>query len=177
MPDFWLAASAFVGVVLLDVTAGIIIGLVLSLVLLLQRLGQPHVALLGRHPDRGFVDLTAYPDAVPLPGTLVVRVDGPLVFANVDPVLDEVRRGIRESSPRPDLVVLDFEATYEIDVTAATALARFVADQRASGVEVRFASVHAPVREYAGRLSLAQLAGLDDPYPSVVDALADRTRP
>ncbi|GAA4398012.1 sulfate permease [Fodinibacter luteus] len=177
VPDFWLAASAFVGVVLIDVTAGIIIGLVLSLVLLLQRLGQPHVALLGRHPDRGFVDLTAYPDAVPLPGTLVVRVDGPLVFANVDPVLDELRRGIRETSPRPDLVVLDFEATYEIDVTSATALARFVADQRSSGVEVRFASVHAPVREYAGRLSLDQLAGLDDSYPSVADALADRIRP
>ena len=177
VPDFWLALSAFLGVVLIDVSAGIVIGLVLSLVLLLQRLGQPHVALLGEHPERGFVDLGAYPDAVPLPGTLVVRVDGPLVFANIDPVLEEVRRGIRESSPRPDVLVLDFEATYEIDVTAATALARLLENLRATGVEVRFAAVHAPVREYAARLSLSPLAGLDDPYPSVVDALADRTRP
>ncbi len=177
VPDFWLALSAFLGVVLIDVTAGIVIGLVLSLVLLLQRLGQPHVALLGEHPERGFVDLGAYPDAVSLPGTLVVRVDGPLVFANVDPVLEELRRCIRESSPRPDVVVLDFEATYEIDVTAATALARLLENLRTAGVEVRFAAVHAPVREYAGRLSLGPLAGLDDPYPSVADALADRARP
>ena len=177
VPDFWLALSAFLGVVLIDVTAGIVIGLVLSLVLLLQRLGQPHVARLGQHPERGFVDLAAYPDAVPVPGTLVARVDGPLVFANVDPVLEELRRGIRETSPRPDLLVLDFEATYEIDVTAATALARLLQDLKASGVEVRFAAVHAPVREYAGRLSLDPLAGLDDPYPSVADALADRARP
>ena len=132
VPDFWLALSAFLGVVLIDVTAGIVIGLVLSLVLLLQRLGQPHVARLGEHPERGFVDLDAYPDAVSLPGTLVVRVDGPLVFANVDPVLEELRRGIRESSPRPDVVVLDFEATYEIDVTAATALARLLENLRTS---------------------------------------------
>lgn len=177
VPDFWLALSAFLGVVLIDVTAGIVIGLALSLVLLLQRLGQPHVARLGEHPERGFVDLDAYPDAVSLPGTLVVRVDGPLVFANVDPVLEELRRGIRESSPRPDVVVLDFEATYEIDVTAATALARLLENLRTAEVEVRFAAVHAPVREYAGRLSLGPLAGLDDPYPSVADALADRARP
>jgi MFS superfamily sulfate permease-like transporter len=177
VPDFWLALSAFLGVVLLDVTAGIVIGLVLSLVLLLQRLGQPHVAVLGEHPERGFVDADAYPDAVPVPGTLLVRVDGPLVFANVDPVLEELRRAVRDATPRPDLMVLDFEATYEIDVTAATALARFVDDQRAAGVEVRFAAVHAPVREYARRLSLGPLAGLDDPYPSVADALADRARP
>jgi sulfate permease, SulP family len=177
VPDFWLALSAFLGVVLIDVTAGIVIGLVLSLVLLLQRLGQPHVALLGQHPERGFVDTDVYPDAVPLVGTLVMRIDGPLVFANVDPVLDELRRAIREADPRPDLVILDFEATYEIDVTAATALARNLQDLAASGVEVRFAAVHASVREYAGRLSLDPLAGLDDPYPSVADALADRARP
>ena len=92
-------------------------------------------------------------------------------------MLEELRRGIRESSPRPDVVVLDFEATYEIDVTAATALARLLENLRTAEVEVRFAAVHAPVREYAGRLSLGPLAGLDDPYPSVADALADRARP
>lgn len=177
VPDFWLALSAFLGVVLIDVTAGILIGLVLSLVLLLQRLSEPHVAVLKRHPERGYVDAAVHPDAVAQPGTLVMRIDGPLVFANVDPVLEELRRAVREAAPPPDLVVLDFEATYEIDVTAATTLARFLEDLAASGVQVRFASVHEPVREYAGRLSLDPLSALDAPYPSVADALADRTRP
>ncbi|TQM64667.1 SulP family inorganic anion transporter [Humibacillus xanthopallidus] len=176
VPDFWLALSAFLGVVLIDVTAGIIIGLVLSLVLLLQRLGQPHVALLGRHPDRGFVDIEAFPEAVGVPGALVVRVDGPLVFANVDPVIEQLRHDIRASRPQPDLLVLDFEATYEIDVTAATVLARFLDDVQAAGVEVLFAAVHTRVREYASRLSLESLAGMKSAYPSVADALTDRQR-
>jgi MFS superfamily sulfate permease-like transporter len=176
VPDFWLALSAFLGVVLIDVTAGIIIGLVLSLVLLLQRLGKPHIAHLGKHPERGFVDLAASPEAVPVPDALLVRVDGPLVFANVDPVIEELRQSVADSSPRPALVVLDFESTYEIDVTAATDLARLLDDLGSEGIEVRFASVHASVREYAGRLSLGQLDGLVNPYPSVADALADRSR-
>jgi high affinity sulfate transporter 1 len=177
VPDFWLALSAFLGVVLIDVTAGIVIGIVLSLVLLLQRLAKPHLAFLGKHPDRGFVDLAASPDAARVPGTLIVRVDGPLVFANVDPVTEELRGGVRDSRPRPALVILDFQSVYEIDVTAAGDLARLLDDLRGDGVEVRFASVHAAVREYAGRLSLSQLDGLINPYDSVDDALAaDLTR-
>lgn len=173
VPDFWLALFAFLGVVLIDVTAGILIGLVLSLALLLQRMSSPHVAVLHRDPDRGFVDAGVHPDAEPIPGTLVFRVDGPLVFANVDPVVEQLRSHIHHSKPRPTLVVLDFEATYEIDVTGATTLSRLLDDLRTAGIEVRFAGAHEPVREYAGRLSLDGLAGLSDSYPSVDDAVAD----
>jgi len=59
----------------------------------------------------------------------------------------------------------------------ARALSRFLEDLEKADVAVRFAAVHAPVREYAGRLSLAPLVGLDEPYPSACAALADRTTP
>ena len=154
VPDFWLALFAFLGVILIGVMAGILIGVVLSMVLLLGRLGTPHTAVLAQHPDRGFVDSAVYPAAVPVPGVLVFRVDGPLVFASVDGALDDLRDALREAGASPDIVVLDLSACYEIDVTAADALAGLVDDLRRDGIEVRFAAAHHHVRDYAARLGL-----------------------
>jgi high affinity sulfate transporter 1 len=173
VPDFWLALVAFLGVILIGVMAGIVIGVVLSLLLLLRRLGSPHTAVLGRHPDRGVVDLSVNPEAVPVPGVLVLRVDGPLVFASVDGALDDLRAAMDAALEPPSLVVLDLSATYEIDVTAADALASLVEDLHVEGTEVRFAGARAPVRDYAARLSLPNLAGLAEPYPTVEAALID----
>ena len=176
VPDFWLALFAFLGVVLIGVMAGIVIGVVLSLVLLLQRLSRPHTAVLGRHPQRGYVDLDVYPDAEQTPGTLIFRVDGPLVFASVEGALDTLRAAVHDSIPTPALVVLDLSACYEIDVTAADALATLLDDLRREGVEVRFAGAHRQLRDYASRLRLTDLAGLANPHPTVDAALDPQNR-
>lgn len=172
VPDFWLALAAFLGVVLVEVMAGVLVGIVLSLVLLLQRLSTPHVAVLGRHPDRGFVAVDANPGTVPVPGAVVLRVDGPLVFASIDPVMDRLTALTLHAEPLPVLVVLDFESVPEIDVTAAAALDSALTDLRAAGIDVRFASAHASVREYAARLGYERLAGLAQSFPSVAAAVA-----
>jgi MFS superfamily sulfate permease-like transporter len=173
VPDFWLALFAFLGVLLIGVMAGIVIGVVLSLLLLLLRLGSPHTAVLGRDPDRGFVDMSVNPGAVPVPGVLILRVDGPLVFASIDGALDDLRAALDAAAQPPGVVVLDLSATYEIDVTAADALASLVDDLRLEGTELRFAGARAPVREYAARLGLANLAGIAEPYPTVAVAVDD----
>ncbi|HQR28369.1 MULTISPECIES: SulP family inorganic anion transporter [Nocardioides] len=173
VPDFWLALSAFLGVVLIEVMAGVLIGIVLSLVLLLQRMSTPHVAVLGRHPERGFVEIDANPGTTPVPRTVILRTDGPLVFASVDPVIDKLTSLTLDVEPRPARVVIDFDSTSEIDVTAADALATAVDDLRAASIDVRFAGAHAGVRQYAARLGHEQLAGLADPYPTVAAAVDD----
>jgi MFS superfamily sulfate permease-like transporter len=177
VPDFWLALATFAGVVLVEVMPGMVIGVVVSLLLLLQRLSTPRVAVLGRHPERGFVGLDSNLGAEPLPGTVILRPEGPLVFASVDPVVDELRRLVLAAEPRPSLVVLDLEVTSEIDVTAADALAGVVAELRAGGTEVRFASVHSPVRDYVRRLDHEELAGVAAPYATVGAALAEPGEP
>lgn len=171
VPDFWLALSAFLGVVLIEVMAGVLIGIVLSLLLLLQRLSTPHVAVLGRHPERGFVEIENNPGTAEVDGTVIVRADGPLVFASIDPVIERITALTIDADPRPARVVLDFDSVSEIDVTAAGQLANAVDDLRAASIDVRFARAHARVRDYAARLGLEQLDGLVDAYPSVATAV------
>jgi high affinity sulfate transporter 1 len=173
VPDFWLALSAFLGVVLVEVMAGVLIGILLSLVLLLQRLSTPHIAVMGRHPQRGFVEIDANPGTEPVAGTVILRTEGPLVFASMDPFIDKLNALTVYAEQPPWRVVLDFDSTSEIDVTAAGALANAVDSLRAAGIDVRFACAHAQVRDYAARLRQEQLAGLVDPYPTVEAAVSE----
>jgi sulfate permease, SulP family len=173
VPDFWLALSAFLGVVLIEVMAGVLIGILVSLLLLMERLSTPHIAVLGRHPQRGFVAIDDNPGTTVITGCVILRVDGPLVFASIDPVIERLNALTVRAEPRPARIVLDLESTSEIDVTAAGALAATVDDVRSAGIDLRFAGVHAPVRDYAARLGYEQLAGLVEPYPTVEAAVQE----
>jgi anti-anti-sigma regulatory factor len=94
----------------------------------------------------------------------------------VDPFIDKLTALTVYAEQRPARVVLDFDSTSEIDVTAANALANGVDSLRAAGVDVRFACAHAQVRDYAARLGQEQLAGLADPYPTVAAAVSQASR-
>jgi MFS superfamily sulfate permease-like transporter len=59
------------------------------------------------------VDLENNVGAEPIPGVLIVRFDGPLVFASVDTVVEDLRRRALRPEERPGVVVLDLEAAYE----------------------------------------------------------------
>jgi MFS superfamily sulfate permease-like transporter len=122
------------------------------------------------------VEIEANPGTTPVPDTVILRTDGPLVFASVDPVIDRLTALTIDVEPRPARVVLDFDSTSEIDVTAAGALATAVDDLRTAGIDVRFARAHAQVRDYAARLGHEQLAGLVEPYPTVAAAVAETSK-
>jgi high affinity sulfate transporter 1 len=175
VPDFWLALSAFLGVVLFEVMAGVLIGVLLSLILLLERLSTPHIAVVGRNPARGFVAIDANPGTEPIPDVVILRPDGPLVFASIDPVIEQVHERTLDAEPRPALLVLDFESVSEIDVTAAQALATALSELRDKGIGVRFAGARAGVRDYARKLGIEELAGLVEPYVSVAAAVQETT--
>jgi MFS superfamily sulfate permease-like transporter len=128
---------------------------------------------MGRHPQRGFVEIDANPGTEPVAGTVILRTEGPLVFASMDPFIDKLNALTVYAEQPPWRVVLDFDSTSEIDVTAAGALANAVDSLRAAGIDVRFACAHAQVRDYAARLRQEQLAGLVDPYPTVEAAVSE----
>jgi sulfate permease, SulP family len=56
--------------------------------------------------------MSVNPGAVPVPGVLVLRVDGPLVFASIDGALHDLRAAMDTAPEPPRVVVLDLSATY-----------------------------------------------------------------
>ena len=122
--------------------------------LLIARTSRPHVAALVPAGDRIRAERTCgstdrrHPDRTPIPGVLVVRVEGPLIFANADFVRDQVRSLRRAPGGRRTpvgCVVLDGETMPGIDVTAAAMLVQ-LHDELARGRDPVSASRRASAR-------------------------------
>ena len=107
------------GVLVFDTLPGLVIGIVMSLLLLLDRASKPYVAELGQIPGAGhqYNDLDRHPDNAVEPGVPVLRVESGLFFANADAVRATIKshaaareRRASSSTPKrsPSLTSLPF---------------------------------------------------------------------
>lgn len=170
--DFALALGSLFGVLLFGVLKGIAVGVLLSLAGVVARVSRPHTAVLGvdesgeRHGD-----LRESPGFRPYSPYLVIyRFDGPVIFANVDLLVEEIRELVEESSPRPAVVILDCEMVFDMDTTAARELRGLLDRLREGGTDLYLARVHAPLRRFMGREGLSEEVGRENIFPTVRDA-------
>ncbi|MFJ5968377.1 SulP family inorganic anion transporter [Streptomyces sp. NPDC093060] len=123
-----LALAAMVAVVALGVLHGLLVAVILALLQLLRRVAWPHDAVLTVTDDGA--PREAAPDESADPDMLIYRVDAPLFFANANRVHQRILTLAAARSPYPRYLVLDTEAVFHVDATAAEVLARLTADLR-----------------------------------------------
>ncbi|MFC8384729.1 SulP family inorganic anion transporter [Nocardia sp. NPDC057272] len=164
--DFLGAMAAMLGVLVFDTLPGLLIGIGVSMLLLVYRASQPHVAELGKEGSL-WVAAIRHPDAATRPDLLVVRVESGLFFANSDYVKDQIE-GL--CTDRTRMVVLDAETSPSVDVTAATMLLA-LRDTLASR-RIGFA-VARPIAQFGDALGSAEHGDVPVPiYPTVAAATA-----
>ena len=111
--DFYAAAIALGAVLLLGILHGILLAALASVLMLLARASQPHVAFLGRIPGtNSYSDLARHPENEPLPNVIAFRPEASLLYVNADSVLETVMDRVRADG-RSDvrLVVCDLSAS------------------------------------------------------------------
>jgi SulP family sulfate permease len=143
-----VAAATTAGVIALGVLPGILLGVVLSLLGVLAQIVRPQDALLGRvEGSTTMHDVGDDEAAQTLPGLVVYRFYGPLVFANVRFFIERLESFIAEENEPVREVILDARAIPSVDITAAEQLREFVSRLRSRGIEVVIAKAHLPLRE------------------------------
>jgi SulP family sulfate permease len=148
-PDFIAALAAMFGVLVFDTLPGLFIGIGAALLLLLYRSSSPYVARLGALSGAGgFGDLRRHPEARPVPGVAVLRVEAGLFFANAEPVRARITAAAGDEGVRA--LVLDLESVPSIDVSAARMIGGVTGELRRSGVELRLARALGQVRDVLG---------------------------
>lgn len=166
--DFAAAVLTLIGVLIFDVLAGLLIGVLVSLAGLMRRAARPRITWLahdddaGRYRNRDHVGSTG-PD-----GISIVLFGEELFFANVGTLRDAVIEEVDSIGPR--FVILDSEAITDIDTTAADELLKLDEELRERNVELVFA------RMGPKPMSDLELAGFDlsgREYPYIRDAVAD----
>jgi MFS superfamily sulfate permease-like transporter len=172
--SFVLAMVALAGVLVLGVLGGLLLAVVISIVLLLDRQSRPGSSVLGRLPGTGaWVAIDREPDARTEPGLLVFRLDAPLLFINAKLVRDRLRELLDAARPPVRIVLLDLQFTHDLDVESVNVLTALHAELAGRGVALWLGNVRAGAREVLRRSGLAAAVGEARLYRALADAAPD----
>jgi high affinity sulfate transporter 1 len=168
------ATTALGGVLAFGVLPGMLLAVIVNIVLLLRRLGTPRCAELGRLPGtRTYVDLAEHTDAERIPGVVIVRLEGLLLFASVNSVLGRIRSLLRTAEPPARALIFNCETMFDIDLNGLDMLAQLESECRAAGIELTLARVGDRIRALLSRTGLAQRLGPARIFYSQKDAVDD----
>jgi SulP family sulfate permease len=154
------AVTLFVGI-----GQGIVVGVVASLMAFIQRSTRPHTAELGRLPGTDiFRNLENFPEAEPIAGVLILRMDAAFYFANVTYFRDRLESFLRNAPTGVHTVLLDASSMNDLDSSAERALRETVLKLREAGKDMVFANIKGPIRNVMKRSGLWQTIGDDHIY-------------
>ena len=168
--DRQVALAAVLAVMVFGVLNGLLAAIAFSLAWLLKSLASPRLSVLGRVGQHDYVSVERYPEAAITAGTLVLRPEEPLFFANAEPLLAAVRDAIQRSADT-GLVVLSLEESPDLDSTALETLGEFCGWLAGRGAQLRVARLKERAREALLRAELTQLPAAELDYSSVDDAV------
>ena len=145
--DYVSALAGLAGVLFFGPLYGLLVAVALSLLGVLYRSSRVNIDPLGRIPGEkaGWGATAGHPERRQVPEVLVLRLDAPLFWANCETthlhILDAVDAGSQVRA-----LVLDLEATGQMDTTTATMLTDLLSELRRRDVELFIARLHYPAR-------------------------------
>lgn len=173
-----IAAVTTLGVLAAGVLPGILVGVSLSLIGLINRISHPPDAVLRELPGHGFHDVGDVAAGQTIPGLVAYRFYAPLLFSNAGHFVERVRKLIAASSSPVVWFLLDAQAITDIDVTAAEAIHALRQELQAKGIALKIAHANLPLRSTLERVGLASELRADSFFSSVHECVdAFRARP
>ena len=166
--DFVAAVVGTMGVVLFGPLAGLGIAIAVSLLTIIYRSSFPRIEVLGKISDEkaAWGRLRGFPDRRPVVGVVVVRLDAPLFWANATAIEERLLAEV-ERWPSTRALVLDLEATTQLDITSVDVLAHLVIELRQRGVELYLARVLHPANAVLMRSGFLELLGGEHCWHSI----------
>jgi MFS superfamily sulfate permease-like transporter len=169
--DWLFFMGAGLGILFFGIMAGILIGVVLSLLMLVARASRTNVRRLQRDPTSGtYHDVSRHEGLEQIPGVVIARVDGPLFFADADRFRERVHELVREEEA-PVCIVVDAEAVHLTDTDGADILIQVEDELQAQGTALVLARVHPPVLALWKRAGVIDAVGEDRVFDTVRDAV------
>jgi high affinity sulfate transporter 1 len=176
--DFYAAAIALVAVLLLGILEGILLAALASILMLLARASNPHVAFLGRIPGTSsFSDVARHPENEPLPHAVAFRPEASLLYVNADSVLQSVSHRLQAEAARDiRLVICDLSASPHLDLAGARMLRQLQDDLARRDVQLRLVGAHGRVRDLLRAEGVGEKVGGLDRLRTLDDLLGSTGR-
>ncbi len=171
-----LAAVTCLAILTVDLLFGVLVALVLSGLVMLQRVARPHDAILGRGEGlAGWIDVRDQRARIEQ-GLLVYRFDAPLFFANADEYAKRLVTAFERNPGEETHVILDFEGIGSLDSTAAERLEQLHEQLSRDEMTIAVARANEDVIAMMTRSGLADVIGREHIHPTINAAVADFRR-
>lgn len=170
--DFAAFVAAGVGLFFISVLAGVVIGVALSLLLLIDGVSKSPVRRMGLdEAENTYVVADRHPQAILSPDVLVVDMAGPLFFADAAPFRESVLSLVEESQPRA--VVVDLGPATFMDMDGAEILGALGRELGRKDIRLALARVDGEELELLKRAGTLREIGPNNVYQTVRHAVAD----
>jgi len=170
------------GVLYFDVLPAVFLAIMLTFLWMLLTASQPRDAVLGKVPGiTGFHNIADYPDAITIPGLLLYRFEGNVLFFNIDYFKERIMAEIAKSPTSLEWVVVDASPVNLVDITALHTLLDLREELEGRGIKLKFARVKQSLWKFFSARWVADHPQFNkepryNTLASVVEAFAQRER-
>ncbi|MCE7792996.1 solute carrier family 26 protein [Salipaludibacillus sp. CUR1] len=145
--DGWVWLTTFTGTLVLGIEEGILLGIAFSLLILIIKSAFPYITELGfSEKSKEYEDIQVRTEAKVSPGSVVVRIDSSLYFANA-PYLEEKLIKMKGNLNGVKRVILDFRGVNYIDATAIHSLEDIIEEYQSDQIPVVFTNIKDAVQD------------------------------
>lgn len=171
--EFFLLAATFLMTLSIGLIEGILLGVLLSLMLLVYRISNPHIAVLGRIKGTDyFKNVIRFPEEVTIDADkLIIRFDAQLYFGNKDYFKKELYKQIQKKGPALKYVILNAESINYIDSSASVMLERIVNDLKEKGIQLIITGAIGPTRDIFHNSGLIDCIGRQNLFVQTFEAV------
>ena len=167
--DFVSAIAAMIGVLLFGPLYGLLIAIGQALLGLVYRSSRIDFEVMGRVPDEkaAWGSIRNHPERRTYDGIVVVRLDAPLFWANASDVCDGVLACVQEAGDDVRAVLLDLEATSQLDTTSIDALELLLQRLQDRGIDLYLVRVFYRARQVLARAGFIGRLGEERMWHSI----------
>ncbi|CAI9773985.1 unnamed protein product [Fraxinus pennsylvanica] len=179
--DFLLWTITCATTLFLGIEIGVLIGVGVSLAFVIHESANPHIAVLGRLPGTTvYRNIQQYPEAYTYNGIVIVRIDAPIYFANINYIKDRLREyeidedGSTKRGPevtRVHFVIIEMAPVTYIDSSAIQALKDLHQEYKSRDIQIAISNPNREVLLTLARAGVIDLIGKDWYFVRIHDAV------
>lgn len=166
--DFTSAIAAMAGVLILGPLYGLLAAVGLAVLGLVYRSSRVDLEVMGKVPEEkaAWGSIRDHPERKTYDGVVVIRLDAPLFWANASEISDRVLELV-DADPTLSAVLVDMEATSQLDTTSIDALELLLNRLRERGIALYLVRVFYEARKILARSGFVEDLGPERMWHSI----------
>ena len=170
--DFLVMLATFVAALFLGIQYGILIGVILSLILVLQQSSRPQISTLGRVPGTtSFRNISVLSNLEELDGTLIIRLEDQLFFGNNEYFDEELHRLVDNHGSQITDIFLDAKSIFQVDSSGIDTLFDILDYLKENNIQLHICGGMARFRHQLSKSGITNVIGQEHIHISVHKAI------